>query len=61
MKPFYIIFQFIFILFICFAATFLMDLDLIKSNWLRYCLVVFLIFSILLVGLLWIKQTIKKL
>jgi hypothetical protein len=61
MKPFYIILQFLFILSICFGATFLMDFEFIKSNWVRYGLIVIFILFILILGSLWIKENIKKL
>lgn len=61
MQPILIILRFFILIFFCFLLSFLLDFEIIKTNWLRYSLIVIFIFSILIIGMLWIKEKIKKL
>tara|TARA_R100000306_G_C4382307_1_gene146377 strand:- start:17400 stop:17594 length:195 start_codon:yes stop_codon:yes gene_type:complete len=61
MNLFYIIFRFIITLLLAFSASFLLDLELIYSNWVRYALVCMFIAAILIVGVKWVIIDIKKL
>ena len=61
MKPIYILLRFLTTLLLCFAGSFLLDLQIINSNWLRYTLVVVLIITVFIIGSLWVYQDIKKL
>ncbi len=40
MKPIFIILRFFLTLAVCFAGSFLLDVEIIRDNWLRYTVVV---------------------
>jgi len=61
MNLFYIILRFIITLLLTFSASFLLDLELIYSNWVRYTLVCVFIAAILIVGIKVVVIDIKKL
>tara|TARA_R100000030_G_scaffold73662_1_gene56910 strand:+ start:205 stop:393 length:189 start_codon:yes stop_codon:yes gene_type:complete len=61
MNPVYIILKFLATIVVVFSISFLLDVKIVQSNWLRYSIVCALAFFVLLVGINWVIQDIKKL